>query len=415
MNHYNVPRSLATGAALLLAAGCAHHAVKPATPAPAPAAATVQAPATATVNTAPAPAMQATAPERYTVKKGDTLWGIASMYLKDAWAWPDIWYANPAIKNPHLIYPGDVLILGRDSQGQPTLSVERNGQTVTEATPPLAEPTATVAVSNQTSVGNAAPIATVKTTALPVSKLEPQPRYLPLNAAITTVPLNGLLPYLSKTRIMTSSEMDDTGYLLTSFSGGPASGAGDEIYGRNLKSSDGTRYEIFRKGDKYVDPDSGDTLGYEATYIGDAQVEAWTDPAKLKVTVAVQEAIAGDHLVPNNGDTFALNFMPHRPPKTIDGQIMAVLGGVGQIGQYDVVVLNRGSDDGIDDGTVLGIYRKGDKVKDLHAGFFSSTTVTLPTERSGTLMVFRSFKKASYALVMQATHEIHLEDMAANP
>jgi len=212
---------------------------------------------------------------------------------------------------------------------------------------------------------------------------------------------------------MTSAEMDDSGYLLTAFNGGPASGGGEEIYGRDLKSTDGARYEIFRKGDKYVDPDSGDTLGYEATYIGDAEVEAWTDPAKLMVTNANQEAISGDRLIPNNGDTVSLNFLPHRPGKTIDGQIMAVLGGVGQIGRYDVVVLNRGSDDGVDNGTVLGIYRKGDKVKDPNATLFD--TVTLPTERSGTLMVFRSFKKASYALVMQATHEIHLDDVAANP
>lgn len=414
MNHYNVPRILAAGMALSLLAACAHHAVKPApapAAAPAPAPATIAAPAAATQT--PIPAMQPTAPERYTVKKGDTLWGIASMYLKDAWAWPDIWYANPAIKNPHLIYPGDVLILGHNPQGQPTLSVERNGETVTEATPPPAASTATVAASTQTSAVSAAPIASVNTTALPVTKLEPQPRYLPLSEAVTTVPLNGLTPYLSKTRIMTSSEMDDTGYLLTAFNGGPASGGGEEIYGRDLKTAEGERYEIFRKGDKYVDPDSGDTLGYEATYIGDAEVEAWTDPAKLMITNAAQEALSGDRLIPNNGDTVSLNFLPHRPGKTVDGQIMAVLGGVGQIGQYDVLVLNRGSDDGIDNGTVLGIYRKGDTVKDPNATFLS--TVTLPTERSGTLMVFRSFKKASYALVMQATHEIHLKDVAANP
>jgi len=422
MNHYNVPRILAAGAALSLLAACAHHAVKPA-PAAAtatPVAATVATPAAATQ--APAPAMQPTAPERYTVKKGDTLWGIASMYLKDAWAWPDIWYANPAIKNPHLIYPGDVLILGHNPQGQPTLTVERNGQTVTEATPPptvlstsasAGTATAAVAASTQASAIKAAPIAAVNTTALPVAKLEPQARYLPLSAAVTTVPLNGLAPYLSRTRIMSSSEMDDSGYLLTAFNGGPASGGGDEIYGRNLKSTDGARYEIFRKGDKYVDPDSGDTLGYEATYIGAAEVEAWTDPAKLMVTDATQEAIAGDRLVPNNGDTVSLNFLPHRPGKTINGQIMAVLGGVGQIGQYAVVVLNRGTDEGVDNGTVLGIYRKGDTVKDPNATFFSS--VTLPTERSGTLMVFRSFNKASYALVMQATHEVHLKDLVANP
>ena len=182
-----------------------------------------------------------------------------------------------------------------------------------------------------------------------------------------------------------------------------------------MKPTEGARYEILRQGDAYVDPDSGDVLGYEAIYIGDAEVEAWSDPVKLIITNSTQEAIAGDHFFPTNGDSVDVNFMPHRPGKTIDGQIAAVLGGVGQIGQYDVLVLSRGSDDGIDNGMVLGIYRKGDKVKDKNSTFFSSSTVTLPTERSGTVMVFRTFKRASYALVMQATHEIHVADLVANP
>jgi len=407
MNHYNVTRILAAGAALTLLAACTHNKPKPA-PA-APAAATVTAPATATISpppSAPTPVMQSTAPERYTVKKGDTLWGIATLYLKDAWSWPDIWYDNPAIKNPHLIYPGDVLILGRTAQGQPTLTVERNGTTVTEATPP------------PTSASTNAPVAAVAKvpgSSLPVTKLEPQARYLPLSAAVTTVPLNGLLPYLDKTRVVGKHELDDTGYLLTSFSQSPASGGGEEVYARDMKPAEGARYEILRLGNAYVDPDSGDVLGYEAIYIGDAEVVAWSNPVKLLITSSTQEAIAGDHFVPTNGAPVSLNFMPHRPAKTIDGQIVSVLGGVGQIGQYDVLVLNRGSDDGVDNGAVLGIYRKGDKVKDRNAGFFSRTTVTLPTERSGTVMVFRTFKNMCYALVMQANHEIHVADVVANP
>ena len=419
MSHYNVPRIVAAGAALSLLAACAHHAAKP-NPVPAaasaPAAATVAAPAAATQ--APMPAMQPTAPERYTVKKGDTLWGIASMYLKDAWAWPDIWYANPSIKNPHLIFPGDVLILGRNAQGQPMLSVERNGQPATETSaPPQANPG--VLLTNVAPASSAA--AAVSTpepkapTSLPVTKLSPQARYLPLDAAVTTVPLDGLRPYLSKTRIMTQHEMDDSGHLLTAFNEGPASGAGEEVYARGLKNAEGSRYEIFRKGDKYVDPDSGDSLGYEATYIGDAEVEAWSDPAKLLITSSDQEARPGDLFVPSNGDTLPLNFFPHHPIKTIDGQIVAVLGGVGQIAQFDVLLLNRGADQGMDPGTVLGIYRRGDKVDDQNAGFFSRTSVRLPTERTGTLMVFRVFKDASYALVMQATHEIHVADIVGNP
>ena len=388
MNHYTFPRYLAVGTALSLLAACAHHVVKPA---PAPAPVTVAAPAPATVPAAPV--MQPAAPVRYTVKKGDTLWGISSMYLKDPWHWPDIWYNNQYIKNPHLIYPGDVLILGHNAQGQPTLSVERKGVPVTEATPTQA----------------------TKPTGLRVDKLEPEPRYLPLNAAVTTVPLNGLLPYLDKTRVMTKHELDDNGYLVTSYDQSPASGEGSEVYARDMKPSEGTRYEILRKGPPYVDPDSGDTLGYQATYIGDAQVETWGKLTKLLITASTQEAISGDYFVPTNGDPIDLNFFPHHSAKTIDGQIMAVLGGVAQIGQYDVVVLDRGSDDGVDPGTVLGIYRKGDTVKDKHASFFSSSTVTLPTERSGIVMVFRTFKNVSYGLVMQATHEIHVADYIGSP
>jgi hypothetical protein len=305
------------------------------------------------------------------------------------------------------------------------LTVQRNGQTATEASPPpVMAATAVEApppVTGNTTVNTtanvpsaAAPVAAVANPGLPVSKFEPQPRYLPLSAAVTTVPLNGLLPYLSKTRVLSKDEMD-SGYVITSFDQAPAVGAGDEIYGRNMKTSDGSRYEIFRKGDEYVDPDSGDNLGYEATYIGDAEVEAWTDPVKLKITNSTQEIIPGDHLIPNNGDTLTVNFMPHRPAKTVNGQIMSVLGGVDQVGQYDVVVLNRGTDDGVDQGTVLGSYRRGDTVKDLNASFFSFSNVHLPAERNGTLLVFRSFKNVSYAVVMEATHEVHVDDLVANP
>ncbi|HEX2668227.1 MAG TPA: LysM domain-containing protein [Gammaproteobacteria bacterium] len=403
MNHYNVPRSLAAGAALALLAACAHHPTQAQQPAEAPAPATVAAPAPAT---APPPAMQPAAPQRYTVKKGDTLWGIASLYLKDAWAWPDIWYANPDVKNPHLIYPGDVLVLGYNAAGRPTLSVERNGETVTETAPVM---TANAPVS-------AAPVNTVPASpSLPVAKLSPNIHYLPLDTAVTAIPLDGLRPFLSKTRVVTKAELEDAGYLVAPFEHGPAMGRGDEVYARDLKPDEGGRYEIFRLGQAYEDPDSGDTLGYEATYIGDAAVEAWGDPAKLMITASVQEALKGDRFLATTGDSVDLSFMPHHPGKTVEGQIMAVLGGVDQIGQYNVVVLNRGTSDGVDPGTVLGIYRKGEKVHDNDAGFFSSSSVTLPTERTGILMVFRSFDRASYALVMQAGHEIHIEDLVGNP
>lgn len=398
MNDYNAPRYLAALLPVVLLAACAHAPKKPvATPAPQPA--TVSAPAEASAT--PAPVMQPAAPQRYTVKKGDTLWGISSMYLKDAWNWPDIWYANPAIKNPHLIYPGDVLILGYNQEGRPTLSVERNGQAVSEASPP---PVAAMNAAPTT----AAPQAPVTMSNLPVAKLEPQIRYQSLSDAVTTVPLDGLRPFLSKTRIVSKSEMEDAGYLLQAEDSRPAMGADTEVYVRDLKPTEGTRYTIYHLGDPYVDPDSGDTLGYEATYIGEATVKSWGDPQTAIITSTAQDARPGDRFLPQTGNgELDLSFPPHRPAKTVNGQIMAVLGGVAQIGQYDVVVLNRGSSTGVDPGTVLGIYRRGKKS--------DNGSVNLPTERSGTLMVFRSFDKASYAVVMRASREIHLADVVANP
>ena len=404
MNDYNVPRQLAAAALIALLAGCALFHKKPApVPAPvqaAPPASTVVTPAPATAQ----PVLETTAPIRYTVKKGDTLWGIASMYLKTPWAWPDIWYANPDIKNPHLIYPGDVLILGTNAQGQPSLSVERNGQVVTEATPPPANATAAAP----------APAPSQPATGLPVTKLGPQVHYLPLNQAVAPIPLDGLRPFLDKTMVVGSGDLDKYGYIITSFNQGPISGAQEEVYAKNLNNADGARYEIYRLGDKYVDPATGDNLGYQATYIGSAQVEAWGDVQKLMITSSTQEARAGDRLVPaNGGSAVDLNFFPHPPSGTVQIDIVSVLAGVGQIGSNDVVVVSGGTDAGVTPGTVLGIYRKGGTAKDPN-GFFG-VSVQLPTERTGTLMVFRSFKQLSYALVMTANSEIHVADIVANP
>ena len=393
MKHYNAPCLATLLAAAGLLSACAH-APKKAPPAPAPVTAVAPAPATAP------PPVEATAPTRYTVKKGDTLWGIASMYLKDPWLWPDIWYANPDVKNPHLIYPGDVLILGYNN-GRPVLTVERQGQVVTVTSPP------------PVSTAPPPPVAAAPT-GLPVTKLEPQIQYLPLSAAVPALPLSVIKPFLSKTRVVDKSELEDAGYLLSSIDKRPAVGAGDEIYARGLKKDNGGRYEIYRLGDKYVDPDSGDTLGYEATYIGDAEVETWGDPTKLLFTSAAQEALPGDRFLPASGGIEIGNsFLPHRPAKETHGQIMAVLGAVGEIGQYNVVVLNRGLDAGVDPGAVFTIYRGGEIVTDPNSLLGSS--VRLPEESSGTLMVFRSFNKLSYALVMEATHEIHVKDAVSSP
>ncbi|HEX5339520.1 MAG TPA: LysM domain-containing protein [Gammaproteobacteria bacterium] len=378
MNNYSATRTLAAlSLAALLAACASAPKQKPVAPPPPPPAPAVQ--------PAPPPVVQPQAPKRYVVKKGDTLWGIASMYLADPWRWPDIWYANPAIHNPHLIYPGDVLLLGYVN-GKPTITVQRNGQTVAEAPSGMSE-----------------------------EKLSPQVRYEPLEQAIPAVPLTSIQAFLSKTRIIDRDELESAGYLLRSLDGRPAIGKGGEVYARRLTQYHGARYDLYRLGDAYVDPESGDTLGYQATYIGAGTVENWSDPQKLILTATTQEALPGDRFLPASEEVLNPNFLPHPPAKTVTGQIMAVLGGGKQIGQFQVVVLNRGSEDGLDPGTVLGIYRKGMEVDDPYASGWFSGSVKLPDESSGKLMVFRSFKHVSYALIMRATREIHLKDVVRNP
>lgn len=387
MKDYSATRYLTALCLAALLTACAHT-----PPKPAPAAAPPPPPPPPQEQPAPPPppVMQPQAPRTYVVKKGDTLWGIASMYLQDPWRWPDIWYANPAIKNPHLIYPGDTLMLGYIN-GRPTLTVVRNGQVVTEATP--------------------APVAT----SLPVETLQPQIRYTALNQAIPVVPLNSIRQFLSGTRVVSKDELNDAGYLLQSVDGRPVIGVGGEVYARGLKQAEGGRYNLYRLGQKYVDPDNGDTLGYQATYIGDGSVERWGDPSKVLLTATAQEAMAGDRFLPVATQQLNQNYLPHAPANQVKGNIIAVLGGVLEIGQYEVVVLDRGSNAGLDQGTVLGIYSRGEKVSDPYSFDGLSGSVKLPEEREGTLLVFRTFPTVSYGLVMEAKSEIHLLDVVKNP
>lgn len=322
------------------------------------------------------------APERYVVKKGDTLWDISTMFLEDPWLWPEIWYTNPQIRNPHLIYPGDIItIFWKD--GRPQLAITREGETYM--------------------------------TTLPITQLGPQVRTSPLAQAIPTIPIDAIRPFLGNPRVIDEDEYEELPYLLRSRDGRLMSGAGQEVFVRGGADTPGMRFHIIRLGDEYEDPETGDTLGYEAMEIAQGVVRNGGDPATFLIQSSEREAMKGDRLIPVDDREFNTNFIPTEPKVDVDAQIIDVVDGVSQIGQFQMVTINRGANDGLEVGNVLAIYQRGEEIDDTVGGGVFSNNVTLPDQRAGTLLVFRTFDEVAYGLVMNATSEIHLLDMARNP
>jgi hypothetical protein len=361
----------------------------PAAEAPPPAASTAQPPA------AEAPAavrLSPSAPERYTVVKGDTLWDIAGKFLQDPWFWPEIWQVNPQIENPHLIYPGDVISLVY-VDGRPQLRLERGGEVA--ALPP----------------------------GTPVDRLSPHVRVEPLGQAITTIPYDAIAPFLSRPTVLSKDQVKLAPYILAMRNQHLVAGRGQSVYARSVESlrnaeelPNGASYAVYHIGDPYRDPDNNDVIGYEALYVGQGQIVHAGDPAKLLLTDSTREVLAGDRLLPVETDT-PLNFYPSAPSAEVEGRIVAVLDGVSRIGQYNIVVLNRGAAAGLAEGHVLEVYQAGDVVRDHYTTehWPGIRNVQLPEEHAGLVMVFRVLDDISYALVTEATNEIKVADVVRNP
>ncbi|MCX4186579.1 LysM peptidoglycan-binding domain-containing protein [Methylophaga sp. OBS4] len=308
-------------------------------------------------------------PQRYTVVKGDTLWDISGMFLRYPWHWPDIWYVNPQIENPHLIYPGDELTLVyRD--GQPMLELSRGKRTV---------------------------------------KLSPQVRETMLDKAIPTIPLSAIRPFLTKPRVVGAEVMETAPYVVASADERLISGSGDYVYARGINENQAETYSVFHGGEVYVDPETNEVLGYEAIYTGDASLAAAGDPAKMDLTYTNREVQIGDRLLEVEEEDFDLNFIPRSPEQDLHGRIISVFDGVSQVGQYQIVVLNLGTRDGLESGHVLSVFQAGETIED-QVTADRKDTVTLPDEHAGEAMVFKLYEKVSYAIVMKATRAIHLYD-----
>jgi len=317
-------------------------------------------------------------PDRYTVAKGDTLWDISAMFLKDPWRWPEIWDKNSQIKNPDLIYPGNVLVLTY-TDGKPRITLYRDG----------------LASSG---------------------KLAPKVREEELQAAIPVIPTNAIKQFLSSPQVVSKSELENAPYIVAFAGEHIAGGAGQNIYVIAINDNSTDRYTVYRPGKTFQDPETGDVLGYEAVYIGDTNLLRTGNPATLHLTRTVDVTLVGDRLLPIKAEQIRLTYHPRASETYIQGHIIGVLDGVSLIGQYNVVVLDRGTDDGIETGHVFEILETGKIIRENARGsIYPERAVKLPDERSGILMVFRPFNKVSYALILKATGPIHVLDQIRTP
>jgi len=313
--------------------------------------------------------LNASHPQSYEVVKGDTLWDISAKFLQRPWQWPEIWQVNPQIKNPHLIYPGDLIALSY-IKGQPVLTLTRGSTTY---------------------------------------KLSPEAREIKVEDAISTIPRSAIAAFLSKPLVVGEEILNSAPYIVASVDERLILGAGDKAYVRGIDSDDIEQFSVFRGGKVYSDPDTGEKLGYEAIYTADAILEKAAEISTIMLRNTNREVLTGDRLLPVDDGENEMNFFPHSPENAVNGRIISVFDGVSQVGQYQIVVLNLGRRESTEVGHVLEIMRAGQTMGDTVTAD-KDDVITLPDESAGVAMIFKVFEKVSYALVMKASNSIHLND-----
>ena len=324
----------------------------------------------------PPPALNPRHPDTYVVQKGDTLWDIAAMFLRDPWYWPEIWQINPQIENPHLIFPGDVLTLAYLDNGRPVVQVERGGGTT--------------------------------------ERLSPRVRTEPLEEAIPTIPYEVLASFLSRPVLLEKEQLENLPYIVANREGLMGS-SGRDVYARGTNAAVGAVYNVVHAGDELVDPDDKTVLGYEGIYVGRGRIARSGDPATVHLLESTREALKGDYLLEEQ-QVPPFNFLPRPPERDVEGRIISVVDGVSLIGSYQIVVINRGMRDGLEPGHVLRVFQTGQTIRDdVGKRLGRGRKVRLPDEPAGTMMVFRTFDRMSYGLIMEATNAISVLDTVRNP
>jgi len=328
--------------------------------------------------------VKASYPRQYTVKKGDTLWGISSMFLQDPWYWPEIWQKNQQVKNPHLIFPGDVLTLIYVN-GQPQMQL------------------------------NAAKHKEVQQTGdLPVRKLSPGIRSSALAASIPSIPGDAIRQFLTKPRVVTKEQLEKAPYIVGSEDSHLILGQGDRVYVRGEIDKERVRFSVFRAGKALRDPQTDEILGYEAIYTGAIRITAYDDPASGDLTQTEREILIGDRLLPEDRSKLENLYFPHVPDRPISAQIMELNEALAGVAQFQVVTINKGERDGIEVGHLLATFTNGATIRDGHSRN-SSKSVKLPNERSGLVMVFKTFDRVSYAITLESRRVIKNYDYLHSP
>jgi hypothetical protein len=329
------------------------------------------------------PEVRDNAPDRHVVVKGDTLWDISAKFFKDPWKWPQIWGLNrDTIKDPHWIYPGDVVMLDRATG---TLRVGGAG----DAGAP----------------GSAAAPGVSGT----VVKLSPRVHSQESkHGAIPSIPIGDIEPFLTRPLVIEKEALAGAPALVGTFERRVLLGNDDIAYVKGLNEAEGTHWQIYRPGKTFLDPDTKEVLGHEAIYLGDANVEQFADVSTIRITRSIQEITKGDRLIQPAGEPVS-NYVPHAPSGQIAARVISIYGGISQGGQNMVIALNKGRRDGLENGHVLALYRKGETLKE------KGQTIPLPDVRYGLTFVFRTFDKVAYALVMQTRLPVELQDSAVTP
>jgi hypothetical protein len=340
--------------------------------------------------------LQENAPDRYIVVKGDTLWDISAKFFKDPWKWPEIWgYNKDTIEDPHWIYPGDLVYLDPTTG---TLKVEGSGAADIPATDAAAG-TDIPAVSESPNMAGAV-------------KYSPRARVVRgTTEAIPLISLKDIGPFLTRPLVIEEDELENAPVLVGTYEQRQLLGTHDVAYAQNMPADQGERWQVYREDHVFEDPDTGENLGYEVFYLGDAAVEKHGDPTTLRITHSVQEIAKGDRFA-QAATGFSSNYLPRAPQKDISAKVISIYGGVVQAGQNAVITLNKGARDGLENGHVLALYQAGEVLRS-HNLF--KPDIVLPDVRYGLIFVFRVFDKVSYALVMQTRLPVEVLDRASNP